>query len=188
MARLQYSINVTLDGCCDHRAGIADPEMHQFWADVVTRANALLYGRVTYQMMEGAWRPMAESGVVPEDMADWVLPFARSIHAARKYVASTTLQQVDWNARLIEGDLKAAIEQLKRDEHGIISLGGVNLAGQIAAMGLIDDYILVVHPRIAGHGPTLFSGLPSYIDLTLTSQRTFASGALALTYEARPQP
>lgn len=185
MGRLQYSINLTLDGCCDHRAGVPDPEMHQFWADVISRASVLLYGRVTYQMMEEAWRPIAESGSVPEDMADWVLPFARSIHAARKYVASTTLSQVDWNTRLIEGDLKAAIEQLKRDEDGVISLGGVNLARAIAAMGLIDDYIFVIHPRIAGTGPTLLSGLPSYIDLKLIDQRTFASGALALTYEAK---
>ena len=74
---------------------------------------ALLYGRVTYEMMQEAWRPIAESGTVPEGMADWVLPFARSIHAARKYVASTTMRRVDWNARLIEGELQQAIEQIK---------------------------------------------------------------------------
>lgn len=185
MGRLQYSINVTLDGCCDHRAGVPDPEMHQFWADVITAADVLLYGRITYQMMLDAWRPIAESGIVSEGGPDWVLPFARSIHAARKYVASTTLKAVDWNARLIEGDLKAAVERIKREEDGVISMGGVNLARAIAAMGLIDDYIFVVQPRIAGHGPTLLSGLPSHIDLKLTSQRTFASGAVALTYEAK---
>jgi len=185
MGRLQYSINVTLDGCCDHRAGVPDPEMHQFWADVVMSADALLYGRVTYQMMRDSWRPMAESNTVPEGSPDWVLPFAHSIDAAKKYVASTTLREVDWNAQLIGGDLQSAIEQIKREQGGIVSLGGVNLARAIAAMGLIDDYLFVVQPRIAGHGPTLLSGLPSYVDLKLTSQRTFASGAVALTYEAR---
>lgn len=185
MARLQYSINVTLDGCCDHMAIVPYPEMHEFWSDVITSADALLYGRVTYQMMEPAWRPIAETGVVPDGTPDWVIPFAKSIHKARKFVASTTLTEVDWNARLLQGDLKSAVEQFKREEDGIISLGGLNLARSIAALGLIDDFVFLVHPRIAGHGPTLFSGLPSPLDLTLKSQRTFASGAIALTYEAK---
>jgi dihydrofolate reductase len=185
MARLQYSINVTLDGCCDHTAIVPYPEMHQFWSDMVSNADALLYGRVTYQMMEPAWRPIAETGVVPAGAADWVIPFAQSIHKARKYVASTTLTEVDWNAQLLQGDLKAAIEQIKREESGTISLGGLTLAREIAALGLIDDYVFLVHPRIVGHGPTLFAGLPTPIDLTLRDQRTFSSGAIALTYEAK---
>lgn len=185
MRRLQYSINITLDGCCDHNAGVPDPEMHQFWADVTGNASALLYGRVTYQMMEEAWRPIAEKGTAPEGQPDWVLPFANSIHRARKYVASTTLTRVDWNAELLQGDLKGAIERLKREGDGVISLGGVNLPRAIAPLGLIDEFVFVVHPRIAGHGPTLLSGLPAYLDLKLTDQRRFASGAVALTYEAR---
>lgn len=185
MARLQYSINVTLDGCCDHNAIVPYPEMHQFWADIVTNADALLYGRVTYQMMEPAWRPIAETGKVPEGTADWVIPFARSIHKARKFVASTTLTHVDWNATLLQGDLKTAIETIKREEDGIISLGGLNLARAIAALGLIDEFVFLVHPRIAGHGPTLFDGIPSPLDLKLTNQQTFDSGAIALTYEAK---
>ena len=185
MARLQYAINVTLDGCCDHQAIVPYPEMHQFWADVVANASALLYGRVTYQMMEPAWRPIAESGVAREGTPDWVIPFAQSIHKARKYVASTTLAEVDWNARLLQGDLKSAIEQIKREEDGIISLGGLNLARSVAAMGLIDEFVFLVHPRIAGHGPTLFSGLPSPLDMKLTNQQAFDSGAIALTYEAK---
>ena len=185
MARLQYSINVTLDGCCDHRAGMPDPELHQFWADVVANASLLLYGRVTYQMMEQAWRPIGQSGLVPDGTADWILPFAQSIHKARKVVASRTLDTVDWNAALLQGDLRAEVERLKREEDGVISLGGLDFAGQVAALGLIDDFIFVVQPRIAGHGPTLFSGLPAYLDLALTGQRTFGSGSVALTYQAR---
>lgn len=184
MARLQYSINVTLDGCCDHQAIVPYPEMHQFWSDVVANAS-VLYGRVTYKMMEEAWRPIAESGQVPEGMEDWVLPFAKSIHAAKKFVVSNTLTAVDWNADLLKGDLKAEIERIKREEEGIISLGGLTLAREIAALGLIDDYIFLVHPRIVGHGPTLFSGLPAPLDLTLRHQRAFSSGAIALTYEAK---
>jgi len=184
MARLQYSINVTLDGCCDHRSIVPYPEMHQFWADVVGNAS-VLYGRVTYKMMEDAWRPIAESGVAPEGTPDWVVPFARSIHSARKFVASNTLTDVDWNAELLGPDLMAEIERIKREEKGIISLGGLTLAREVAAMGLIDDYIFLLHPRIVGHGPTLFSGLPAPVDLTLRDQRTFSSGAIALTYEAK---
>ncbi len=184
MARLQYSINVTLDGCCDHMAIVPYPEMHQFWADVVGNAS-VLYGRVTYKMMEEAWRPIAESGVTPEGKPDWILPFALNIHRSRKFVVSNTLDHVDWNARLLKGELRAEIETLKSEEDGIISLGGLTLAREIAALGLIDDFIFLVHPRIAGHGPTLFAGLPSPLDMTLKSQRSFASGAIALTYEAK---
>jgi dihydrofolate reductase len=185
MARLQYSINVTLDGCCDHESIVPYPEMHQFWADIVAKASILLYGRVTYQMMEGAWRPKAESGQVPPGTPDWILPFARSIHRARKVVASTTLTGVDWNAQLLEGDLGTAIERLKREEDGVISMGGLNLARSVAALGLIDEFVFLVHPRIVGHGPTLFAGIPSPLDMTLTNQQTFASGAIALTYDAK---
>lgn len=185
MGRLRYSINLTLDGCVDHRVGVPDAELHQFWADMTTSAGVLLFGRITYKMMEDAWRPIAEAGAVPEGNPDWVLPFARSIHAARKYVASRTLGAVDWNSHLIEGDLRTAVERIKREEEGVISLGGVTLALEIASLGLIDDYVFVVQPRIAGHGPTLMAGLPSMIDLKLTDQRTFGSGAVALTYEAK---
>ena len=184
MARLQYSINVTLDGCCDHTAIVPYPEMHQFWSDVVGNSS-VLYGRVTYKMMEEAWRPIAESGTAPEGRPDWVVPFAQSIHAAKKFVVSNTLTAVDWNAELLKGDLKAEIERIKREEEGIISLGGLTLAREIAALGLIDDYIFLVHPRIVGHGPTLFAGLPTPVDLTLKDQRAFSSGAIALTYEAK---
>jgi dihydrofolate reductase len=200
---LRYSINVTLDGCVDHRAGSTDEELHRFWAEKLAQADALLFGRVTYEMMEAAWRPFARTGKRPDWMADWMKPFARTIDAAKKYVVSSTLppERVDWNAELLlgkpgrgEGDLREAVEQLKREpgESGDsggsgngLFVGGVTLPLALAELGLIDEYEFVVHPRLAGHGPTLFAGLSKYIDLKLVSRREFGSGAVAMRYEPR---
>src|SRR5689334_24043589 len=117
MRPLQYSINVTLDGCVDHRAGSTDEELHRFWAEKLAQADALVFGRVTYEMMRAAWRRPA-NGVRPEWMAEWMELFARTIDAAKKYVVSRTLDRVDWNAELLLGtggrsDLAQAVEQLK---------------------------------------------------------------------------
>jgi dihydrofolate reductase len=116
MRPLRYSINVTLDGCCDHRAGIApDEELHRHAAKNIAQADALLFGRVTYEMMEAAFRSPARTGTRPDWMESWMLPFARTIDAAKKYVVSSTLKQVDWNAELVRGDLEKAVQQLKRE-------------------------------------------------------------------------
>jgi dihydrofolate reductase len=184
MRPLRYSINVTLDGCCDHRAGVADEELHRYWAENLARADALLFGRVTYEMMEAVWRPAA-SGARPDWMADWMEPFARTIDAAKKYVVSSTLDQVDWNAELVRGDLGQAVQQLKRESGKELFVGGMKLPLALAELGLIDEYEFVVHPRLAGHGPTLFAGLSKYVDLKLVSRLEFNSGAVALRYEPR---
>jgi dihydrofolate reductase len=181
MRPLRYSINVTLDGCCDHRAGSTDEELHRYWAESVARADALLFGRVTYEMMEAAWRPSA-TGVRPDWMTDWMEPFARSIDAAKKYVVSSTLDRVEWNTELVRGDLGQAVEQLKRESGKGIFVGGVTLPVALAELGLIDEYEFVVHPRVAGHGPTLFAGLSKYVDLKLVGRKEFKSGAVALRY------
>lgn len=182
MRPLRYSINVTLDGCCDHRAGIPDEELHRRAAESLERADALLFGRVIYEMMETAWRPVAETGVKPEWMADWALPFARTIHAAKKYVVSSTLERVDWNAELVRGDLEKAVQQLKQEPGKGLATGGVKLPLALAELGLIDEYEFVVHPRIAGHGPTLFAGLSKYVDLKLVDRLEYGSGVVALRY------
>src|SRR5437870_375061 len=101
MRPLRYSINVTLDGCCDHRAMLPDEDLHRHAAENLSQADALLFGRVTYEMMEAAWRPPVRTGARPE----WMEPFARTIDAAKKYVVSSTLDRVDWNAELVRGDL-----------------------------------------------------------------------------------
>jgi dihydrofolate reductase len=185
MRPLRYSINVTLDGCVDHRAGSTDEELHRYWAENLAEADALLFGRVTYEMMEAAWRPVAQTGVRPDWMAEWMEPFARTINSAKKYVVSSTLDQVDWNAELVRGDLGQAVEQLKRESGKGLFVGGVKLPQALAELGLIDEYEFVVHPRIAGHGPTLFAGLSKYIDLKLVSRLEFGSGAVAMRYEPR---
>jgi dihydrofolate reductase len=185
MRPLRYSINVTLDGCCDHREGSTDEELHRYWAENLAQADALLFGRVTYEMMEAAWRAPAETGVRPDWMQPWMQPFARTIHAAKKYVVSSTLDRVDWNAELVRGDLGTAVQQLKRESGKGLFVGGVKLPQALAELGLIDEYEFVVHPRLAGHGPTLFAGLSKHVDLKFVSRLEFGSGAVALRYEPR---
>ena len=182
MRPLRYSINVTLDGCVDHLAGIqADEELHRHAAEGIARADALLFGRVTYQMMEEAWRPSA-AGASPDWMEPWMVPFARTIDAAKKYVVSSTLERVDWNAELVRGDLGEAVRRLKGEPGEGISVAGLRLALALTELGLIDEYELVVHPRIAGHGPALFAGLSKPVDLELVGRLELGSGAVAMRY------
>src|SRR5688500_19185811 len=164
MRPLRYSINVTLDGCCDHRAGFADEELHRHAAENLKRADALLFGRVTYEMMEAAFRSPARTGAMPDWMKPWMEPFARTIDAAKKYVVSSTLDRVDWNAELLRGDLGKAVQQLKQQSGKGLFTGGVTLPRALAELGLIDEYEFIVHPRLAGHGPTLFAGLSKQVD------------------------
>jgi dihydrofolate reductase len=114
-----------------------------------------------------------------------MLPFARTIHAARKYVVSSTLTRVDWNAELVRGDVGKFVEQLKRQPGKGIGVGGAQLAQALTELGLIDEYEFVIHPRIAGHGPTLFAGLSKLVDLKLVGQRELGSGQVAMRYELR---
>ncbi len=146
-----------------------------------TQADALLFGRVTYEMMESAWRPPGQT----EAMPDWMAPFGRTIDAAKKYVVSSTLDRVDWNAELVRGDLGKAVQELKRESGKGLLVGGVKLPLALAELGLIDDYEFVVQPRLVGHGPTLFAGLSKRVDLKPVSRLEFDSGAVAMRYEPR---
>ena len=163
----------------------ADEELHRFAAESIARADALLFGRVMYEMMESAWRPVAETGVRPDWMAPWMEPFAQTIHAAKKYVVSTTLDRVDWNAELVRGDLREAVQQLKQEPGKGLYTAGVTLGKALTELGLIDEYEFIVHPRLAGHGPTLFAGLSTYVDLKLVDRFELGSGAVAMRYEPR---
>jgi dihydrofolate reductase len=182
MRPLRYSINVTLDGCCDHRVMPPDEELHRHVAASLDRADALLFRRVTYQMMEEAWRQPA-TGKWPDWMADSVIPFAPTIDRAKKYVVSGTLDRVDWNAALVQGDLEKAVQQLKREPGRGLYVGGVTLPLALTDLGLIDEYEFVVQPIVAGHGPTLFAGLSERLGLKLVGRQEFRTGAVALRYQ-----
>jgi dihydrofolate reductase len=181
MRPLRYSINLTLDGCSDHRTIVPDEELHHRAAENIARADALLFGRVTYEMMESAWRMPAAA----ENWPEWTLPFARTIDATKKYVVSSTLQSVDWNAELLRGDLGEAVLELKRQPGEGLFTGGVMLPMALAELGLIDEYEFVVHPKIVGHGPSLFAGLSKHVDLKLVDRLEYGSGAVAMRYEPR---
>jgi dihydrofolate reductase len=159
---------------------IPDEDVFRNAVENLAQADALLFGRVTYEMMEAGWRSPA-GGARP----DWMEPFARTIDAAKKYVVSSTLERVDWNAELVRGDLGTAVQRLKQESGKGLFVGGVKLPLALAELGLIDEYEFVVQPRVVGHGPTLFAGLSKTVDLKLVSRREFGSGAVAMRYEPR---
>jgi dihydrofolate reductase len=178
---VRSSMTGTVAGCWGPRALVAVVDRPRHAVENLAQAEALLFGRVTYEMMEEAWRRPAPAGARP----DWMEPFARTIDAAKKYVVSSTLDRVDWNADLVRGDLGKAVQQLKQESGKGLFVGGVTLPLALAELGLIDEYEFVVHPRIAGHGPTLFAGLSRRVDLKLVSRLEFGSGAVAMRYEPR---
>ncbi|KQR49741.1 deaminase [Microbacterium sp. Leaf161] len=182
MRPLRYAINVTLDGCVHHEAGIApDEELMGFWTAEMQSVDAVLYGRTTYQMMESVWRRPA-SGRWPDWMEEWEIPFAEAIDRVPKHVVSSTLDAVDWNAELVHGDLADAVRALKNQPGEGTSVGGVTLPLRLAELGLIDEYIFVVHPVLAGHGPRLLDGLSERTNLELIDRREFGSGAVGQWY------
>jgi dihydrofolate reductase len=161
---------------------VPDRELHRHATESLERADALLFGRVIYQMMESAFRDPAQRAALP----DWMQPFARTIDAKKKHVVSSTLERVDWNAELVRGDLESEVRELKRLPGDGLFTGGVKLPMALAELGLIDEYEFIVQPRIVGHGPRLFDGLPERLELELVGRREFASGAVALRYRPRP--
>lgn len=183
MQPLRYSINVTLDGCCDHRVMLADEDLHRHAAEGIAAADALIFGRITYEMMESAWRPVAQTGVRPDWMPEWMVPFALTIDAARKYVVSDTLRRADWNAEIVTGaELEATVRRLREQPGRGLATGGLRLPLALVELGLIDEYEFIVHPRVAGHGPTLFAGLSRPLDLKLIGRVALRSGAVATRY------
>jgi dihydrofolate reductase len=181
MGRLTFSINVTLDGCVDHQEGIADDETHAFFIRLMDEAGAMLWGRVTYEMLESYWPAAARSDAqVPPAMREWAV----KLQAKAKYVVSSTRSDFPWtNSHRITGDLCTAVQKLKDATPDGVLLGSGKLATELDRMDLIDEYKLLVHPRIVGHGPTLYeSGLPSTRRLKLISAKPLRSGAVAMHY------
>lgn len=182
MKLLRYSINVTLDGCCHHEAGLPpDEESMRYWTAQMEQADALLFGRVTYEMMASAWRKPA-TGEWPDWMDEGEKLFAEAIDRAKKYVVSSTLSEVDWNAALVPGDVGQAVQRLKQEPGEGLWVGGVTLPLALADLGLIDEYEFLVQPVLAGRGPTLLAGLRQRIPLELVSRHEFQSGAVAVRY------
>ncbi|WP_418277383.1 dihydrofolate reductase family protein [Isoptericola jiangsuensis] len=179
MRLLRYAINVTLDGCCHHEAGLPpDEESMSWWTREMQRADAVLFGRVTYEMMESAWRRPA-TGRWPDWMQPWETPFAEAIDRVEKHVVSSTLDAVDWNAELVQGDLGQAVRRLKEQPGEGLFVGGVQLPLALADRGLIDEYVFLVQPVLAGHGPTLLSGLRERVHLEPVDRQVLRSGTVA---------
>ncbi|MGE0642008.1 MAG: dihydrofolate reductase family protein [Thermoanaerobaculia bacterium] len=181
MGLLTFSLNVTLDGCVDHREGIADDETHEFFTRLMNEGGAMLWGRVTYEMMESYWPAVARGEVeAPPATREW----AEKLEAKPKYVVSSTRSEFPWtNSHHLTGDLRAAVETLKEATPAGVLLGSGQLATALDRLNLIDEYRFLVHPRIAGHGPTLFErGLPGTRRLELLSAQPFRNGAVAMHY------
>jgi dihydrofolate reductase len=167
MGLLTFSINVTLDGCVDHQEGIADDETHAFFTRLLDESGAMLWGRVTDEE-------------APPAMRDWAV----KLEAKPKYVVSSTRQDFPWtNSHRIAGDLRTGVQKLKDATPDGVLVGSGKLATELDRLDLIDEYKLLVHPRIAGHGPTLYeSGLPGTRRLELITANPLRSGAVALHY------
>lgn len=174
MRPLRYSINVSLDGCVDHTAGIPDEQSHNHAARTIARADAIILGRTTYELME-FWR-------TAEDLPPWMKPFQESINAVKKYLVSSTREPDGWNTESLTGDPVAAIRTLKERPGEGLYIGGVTLPLALADAGLIDEYEFVRYPTLVGHGPRLFDGLGSPLNLQLVGITEFASGARAERY------
>jgi dihydrofolate reductase len=185
MGLLTFSINLTLDGCIDHQEGVADDETHAFFTRLMDESGAMLWGRVTYEMMESYWPAVARGDVeAPPAMREW----ARKLEAKPKYVVSSTRNGYPWtNSHHIAGNLLTGVQKLKDATPNGVLLGSGKLATELDRLGLIDEYRLLVHPRIAGHGPTLYEGgLPATRRLELISATPLRNGAVAMHHRREP--
>ena len=179
MGLLTFALNVTLDGCCDHRKGIADAELHDYFTGLMDAAGAMLWGRNTYELMESAWPAVARDDNAPPSMLEW----ARKLEVKPKYVVSRSRSDFPWtNTFRLEGDLHDAVTQLKEKTPDGVLVGSPMLSTALEGLGLIDEYRVVVHPIFAGHGPTLFQGLERSRQLELVSTKRLESGVMALHY------
>ena len=184
MGLLTFALNVTLDGCDDHREGIADDELHDYFTQLMDEAGAMLWGRVTYELMENAWPAVARDEQAPRATRDW----ARKLEAKQKYVVSASRRDFPWNNTFrIEGDLHEAVRQLKDETPRGVLVGSPTLSAALERLGLIDEYRLVLHPVLAGHGPTLFQGLERSRRLDLVSTHQLKSGVMAMHYRRKDE-
>ncbi|WP_111640355.1 dihydrofolate reductase family protein [Marinimicrobium alkaliphilum] len=181
MGLLTFSLNLTLDGCVDHEEGIADDETHAFFTSLMEDCGAMLWGRATYEMMENYWPAVARGDVgAPPAVHEWAV----KLEIKPKYVVSTTRTDFRWtNSHHIAGDLRSGVQKLKDETPAGVLLGSGRLAAELDRLGLIDEYKFLIHPRITGHGPTLYqSGLPNTRRLELVSAKPLSNGAVSMHY------
>ena len=182
MGLLTFSINVMLDGCCDHREGIADDELHDFFTALMDESGAMLWGRVTYELMESAWPAVARDASAPPAMREWAV----KLEDKPKYVVSSSRRDFPWkNTFRLEGDLEEAVKELKEKTPRGVLVGSPTLGAALDRMDLIDEYRLVIHPILAGHGPTLFQGLERSRHLELISTSRLKSGVMTTHYRRK---
>jgi dihydrofolate reductase len=174
-------MNVSLDGVADHTVAIADNELHNFAAEVLRSLDLLLFGRVTYQLMEGYWPHAHDDPDATRSMKD----FADMFNAMPKIVFSKTLQEAGWqNSRIVRENAVEEVARLKRQPGKNLSIGGISISRELMRHGLIDEYILLVHPVVWGTGRRLFDGMEDRINLKLIETRKFKSGVIVLRYAA----
>jgi len=181
MGILTFSMNVTLDGCVDHQEGIADDDTHAFFTRLMDACGAVLWGRVTYEMMEAYWPAVARGDVeASAAMREWAV----KLDAKPKYVVSSTRKDYSWiNTHPIADDLRTGVQKLKDETPRGVLVGSGKLAAELDRLNLVDEYQFLIHPRIAGHGPTLFEGgLPSTRRLDLISAKPLRGGVVAVHY------
>lgn len=182
MGLLIFSINVTLDGCIDHQEGIADDETHAFFTALMDESGAMLWGRVTYEMMESHWPAVARGDLeAPPALREWAV----KLEAKPKYVVSATRNNFPWSNshHIAGGDLRTEVQKLKDANPAGVLLGSGKLAAELDRLNLIDEYKFLLHPRIVGDGPTLYqSGLPATRRLELISATPFRNGVVAAHY------
>ena len=179
---MTFALNVTLDGCCDHREMVANAEMHRYWTRVMGAAGAMLFGRVTYELMEDAWPQVVRDPKANRTNRDW----ARKLEAKPKYVVSTTRRDFPWsNTHRVEGNLSRALKALKKATPRGVLVGSPKLSAALQRLDLIDEYRFVIHPVVAGHGPFLFSGLQPSLRLKFVAATRLKSGIMALHYRRR---
>ena len=182
MGLLTFALNVTLDGCCDHRVGVADDEMHRYWTRVMDASGAMLFGRRTYELMEDAWPQVARDPQAKPADRNW----AKKLEAKPKYVVSTTRRDFPWhNTHHMEGDLAQAVTALKEATPRGVLVGSPQLSAELHRLELVDEYLFVVHPVVAGHGPYVFAGLQAVQQLAFVASKKLKSGIVALHYRRR---
>ena len=180
MRKLIFQVNISLDGFADHTVAVADDELHDFSTDLLNNIDAILFGRVTYQLFESYW-PLAPND--PEATQS-IVEFANKINEIPKIVFSNTLQDVGWNnTKLVKGNMAEEVLKLKQGAGKDLSVGGLNLARSLTNLSLIDDYWILIHPIIVGKGRRLFDGINESLDLKLVDSQKFHSGVIALHYQ-----